>query len=137
MKCWLVSNKAKGWISKPLYHENKARQILCVSGGKKCSFFWKFDVPCFLKTPVLRFTLLPYYWRVNTLLYDFTSGTVRLSANFVWFSGFWFTTTNFLLEFLLSSLFFLLITLSVLNFPLSKWSHWWYYSSQYCCYSIL
>ena len=25
--------------------------------GKKCSFFGKFDVPCFLVTPVLRFTV--------------------------------------------------------------------------------
>ena len=35
----------------------------CVSGGKKCSFFGKFGVLCFLETPVLRFTLLPYYRR--------------------------------------------------------------------------
>ena len=32
----------------------------CVSGGKKCSFFEKFGVLCFLETPVLRFVLLPY-----------------------------------------------------------------------------
>ena len=32
-----------------------------VSGGKKNLFFGKFDVLCFLETPVLRFTLLPYY----------------------------------------------------------------------------
>ena len=31
-----------------------------VSGGKKCSFFGKFDVLCFLEKPVLRFVLLPY-----------------------------------------------------------------------------
>ena len=30
---------------------------MCVSGGKKCSFFGKFDVLFFL-TPVLRFALL-------------------------------------------------------------------------------
>ena len=36
---------------------------VCVSGGTKCSFFGKFDVLCFLETPVLRFALLPYYWR--------------------------------------------------------------------------
>ena len=34
-----------------------------VSGGKKCSFFGKFGVLCFLETPVLRFALLPYYRR--------------------------------------------------------------------------
>ena len=31
-----------------------------VSGGKKCSFFGKFGVLCFLETPILRFALLPY-----------------------------------------------------------------------------
>ena len=36
---------------------------LSVSGGKKCSFFGKFDMLCILETPVLRFTLLPYYRR--------------------------------------------------------------------------
>ena len=30
-------------------------------GVKKCSFFGKFGVLCFLETPVLRFVLLPYY----------------------------------------------------------------------------
>ena len=32
-----------------------------VSEGKKCSFFGKFDVLCFLETPLLRFALLPCY----------------------------------------------------------------------------
>ena len=31
---------------------------------KKCSFFEKFDVLCFLETPILRFALLPYYRRI-------------------------------------------------------------------------
>ena len=31
--------------------------------SKKCSFFGKCDVLCFLETPVLRFALLPYYRR--------------------------------------------------------------------------
>ena len=34
--------------------------LLCVSGGKKCSFFGKFGVLYFLVTPVLRFAFLPY-----------------------------------------------------------------------------
>ena len=34
-----------------------------VSGGKKCSFYGKFGVLCFLETPVLRFPLWPYYRR--------------------------------------------------------------------------
>ena len=37
---------------------------VCVSGGKKCSFFGKFGMLCFLETPVLRFSLSPYYWRL-------------------------------------------------------------------------
>ena len=35
---------------------------VCVPGGK-CSIFEKFSVLCFLETPVLRFTLLPYCQR--------------------------------------------------------------------------
>ena len=33
---------------------------LCISRGKKCSFFGKIGMPCFLETPVLRFALLLY-----------------------------------------------------------------------------
>ena len=36
---------------------------VCVLGGKKCSFFRKFGMSCFLETPVLRCNLLPCYWR--------------------------------------------------------------------------
>ena len=39
---------------------------VCVSGVKKCSFFGKFGLLCFLETPVLRFALLPYYRRITT-----------------------------------------------------------------------
>ena len=37
---------------------------VCVSGGKKCSFFGKFGVLCFLVTPILRFAGLPYCRRI-------------------------------------------------------------------------
>ena len=55
-------------MSKWVFQENKTCQIfrrtnMCISGGKKCSFFGKFDVLCFLETPVLKFVLLPYYRR--------------------------------------------------------------------------
>ena len=57
---------------------------MCVSRGKKCSFFEKFGVLCFLATPVLRFALLPYYRRnakISTLLvgwdYFFNDATGR------------------------------------------------------------
>ena len=36
-------------------------------GGKKCSFFGKFDVLCFLENPVLRFALLPYYQQIKKI----------------------------------------------------------------------
>ena len=34
---------------------------VCVSGGKKCSFFGNLGVLCFFETPVLRFAHLPIY----------------------------------------------------------------------------
>ena len=72
-----VGNKAKGRISERVFQENKACQIfrktnisyplirtrVCVSEGKKGSFFGKFGVLCFLETPILRFTYLAYYQR--------------------------------------------------------------------------
>ena len=63
-----VGNKAKRRNSERVFQENKAYQIfrktyVCVSGGKKCSFFGKFGVLCFLETLVLRFALLLYYRR--------------------------------------------------------------------------
>ena len=82
-----VGIKAKGWISERVFQENKASQIfrktnisyplirkhflppdthtyVCVLGGKKCSFFGKFSVLCFLETPVLRLARSPYYQRI-------------------------------------------------------------------------
>ena len=69
---------SKGRISKLVLQENKTRQIfrkenisyplirtrVCVSRGKKCSFFEKFGVFCFLVTAILRFGLLPYYRQI-------------------------------------------------------------------------
>ena len=69
-----------------MFQENKARPIfrktnisypfvhtyVCVWGGKKCSFFGKIDVLCFLEATVLRFALLSYYrrnvWGISWLL---------------------------------------------------------------------
>ena len=42
---------------------------VCVSGGKKCSFFGKFGALCFLETPVLRFALLLHYRRISQTCY--------------------------------------------------------------------
>ena len=66
---YYVGNKAKGRFSKRVFQEKKARQIfrkvnnyplirirnVCVLGGKKCLFFGKFGMLCFLESPVLRF----------------------------------------------------------------------------------
>ena len=62
-------------ISKRVFQGNKACQIfwkmyVCISGGKKCSFFGKFSVLCFLETPILRSVLLPYSQRVLEYLKD-------------------------------------------------------------------
>ena len=60
--------------STPNFPKNKhflsldTHTYVCVSGGKKCSFFGKFGMLCFLKTPVLRFALSPYYRRILSLL---------------------------------------------------------------------
>ena len=69
-----VSNKVKGQISKRVFHENKARRIFRktnISNALCCAYQEaknvKFDVLCFLETPVLRLALLPYYRRVNQL----------------------------------------------------------------------
>ena len=58
------------WVN-PLYQMatyqiniwNTSNKHVSVSGGKKCSFFGKFGVLCFLETPTLRFVLLPYCLR--------------------------------------------------------------------------
>ena len=62
-----VGHKAKGHISRRLFQENQVCQILrkanisypliraptfAYQGGKRCSFFEKFDMLCFLVTPV-------------------------------------------------------------------------------------
>ena len=73
-KSQIVGNKAKAWISKWVLQENKAHQIFrktnifyplictCVYQGVKNVCFSE-NLACFffLETPVLRFTLLPYY----------------------------------------------------------------------------
>ena len=58
-----AGDKVKRWISKRVFQENKPRQTFRVSGGKKYLFFRNFEALCFLETPVLRFSLLPYYRR--------------------------------------------------------------------------
>ena len=65
-------------ITKRVFQENKVRQIFwkvnisyplirtrtrVYQGGKKCSFFGKFDGLCFLERPVSRFALLLFYRR--------------------------------------------------------------------------
>ena len=65
-----VGKNAKKTISKQVLQENKARQIsqktnISCGRGKKCSFFGKFGVLCFLvKHLLLRFTFLPCYRQI-------------------------------------------------------------------------
>ena len=69
-----VKANLEGRISKRVFQGNKARIVFrktnisyplirtrtcCVSGGKKCSFFRKFEMLCFVETSVSRFALLP------------------------------------------------------------------------------
>ena len=67
-----VGNKAKGCFKKTNHAKFSEKQTFLtpwyahVCGhirGKKCSFFGKFGVVCFLETHVLRFALSPYYRR--------------------------------------------------------------------------
>ena len=79
-------SKAKRRISKRVFQEKKAPQIFrkmdisyplirtptcAYQKVRKCSFFEKFDVLCFLVKPVLRFALLPYRCRFK--IYDIKS----------------------------------------------------------------
>ena len=63
-----------------VFQENKARQkrtflthwyvhVRVRITGWEMFLFRKFGVLCFLETPILRFALLPYYRRYDTLLY--------------------------------------------------------------------
>ena len=99
---YFVGNEAKGRISKRVFQENKASPNfpkkehllptdtdtdVCVSGTKKCSFFGKFGVLCFLKTPVLRFVFLYYYrrLRIPSKIYDgafFQNSSQLLAFNY-------------------------------------------------------
>ena len=64
----------------PLYRDTHT----CVrtSGGKKCSFFRKFVVLCFLVTAVLIFALLPYY-RLNGEIYVPASNEQILKTKYI------------------------------------------------------
>ena len=58
----LVGNKTE--VNLKTEVTRKQRTYVCVLGSKKCSFFGKFSLPCFLVTSILRFALLPYYRRI-------------------------------------------------------------------------
>ena len=60
---WLNENVS----SSVIWQKGKSQKQLtsvCLSGGKKRSFFGKFGVLCIPDTSILRFALLPYYRRV-------------------------------------------------------------------------
>ena len=56
--------ETQNWCFKKTKHA-KFSEKFSVSGGKKCSFFEKIGVICFLETRLLRFALLPYYQRLD------------------------------------------------------------------------
>ena len=59
--------------SKPNFPKNEhflppdTHRYVCVAGGRKCLFFGKFGMLCFLEISVLRFALLPYHRRIKSL----------------------------------------------------------------------
>ena len=68
-----VGNKAKGRIAKRCFKKTKHTifsekrtflRTFTYQGVRNVRFFGKFDVLCFLETPVLRFAFLPYYQRI-------------------------------------------------------------------------
>ena len=59
----------------------KNRHFLCISGGKKCSFFGKLGVRCFLETPVLRFALLPDYRRITDQARAHPNSKIQLDSS--------------------------------------------------------
>ena len=88
-----VGNKAKGRISKWVFQENKARQIVrktnisyplirtrtfAYQGVRNVRLFGKFGVLYFLETSVLRFALLPYYLRIMGKVSTFRSHSYKL-----------------------------------------------------------
>ena len=54
-------NKARQIFRKTNISHPLIRTYVCVSRGKKCSFFGKFGVLCFFETPVLRLVILLFY----------------------------------------------------------------------------
>ena len=52
---------------------------VCISGGKKYSFFPKFGALCFFVTPVLRLALLPYCQQYLITIFSWKCN--------LWFSG--------------------------------------------------
>ena len=54
---------------------------VCLSGSKKCLFFGKFGVLCFLEIPFLRFALLPYFRRVVGIHRIFTVSTNSFTSS--------------------------------------------------------
>ena len=100
-----VGNKAKRRILKrvgasrkqstPNFAKNEhflspdTHAYVCVSGGKKCSFFAKFVVLCFLKTPVLRFSLLPYYRQINLFLCQYCHHVWNFILISLYYAGYW------------------------------------------------
>ena len=99
---YFTGNKANGWISKRVFQENKARQIfrknkhflppdthtcahVCVHiRGLEMFIFRKFDMLCFLETPILRFALLPNYRQFHRFDIDWTMSSDIKMPKYSW-----------------------------------------------------
>ena len=93
------------WLSIVLFSRCCFTIVRCYEGDKKCSFFWKFGVLCFLEIPILRFALLPYYF--------FTP-----SNTFLWIHALKFTFT--LLHHNVSKFYYIAFSIFLVKFK----SHW-------------
>ena len=60
--CYKKTKHVKFSEKRKFFTQWYAHVYVCIR-SKKCSFFGKFGVLCFLETPVLKFALLPYYRR--------------------------------------------------------------------------
>ena len=62
-----------------LFLSPDTHRYVCVSGGKKCSFFRKFVMLYFLVMPLLSFAFLPHYRRNHTF-FDFSASVLKSNS---------------------------------------------------------
>ena len=88
-ECFKKTKHAK-FFENEHFLASDTHMYVCVSEAKKCSFFEKFGVLCFLETPVLRFAFLPITDDDSSTLAQLRDIAYVLKKNF------WNTTSLFL-----------------------------------------